>query len=142
MRSAAQCAGKSAQTLRAQAGRAQRAREMGWAPHRTPAVAFCRSSIAGSYLLHSPAVLHVSLRELADWLAQGKARGGIAGASLVVVRHHETDTFSPRLSIPHQIKINVSHTFPLEQANRAFGALLNRDAIGKVLLVTGAQAKL
>lgn len=44
-------------------------------------------------------------------------------------------------SLP-QIKVNVSHTFPLAEANRAFGALLNRDAIGKVLLVTGAAARL
>lgn len=105
---------------------------------------------AGSYLLHNPTILHDSLRELAEWLAQGKAR-----ASSVPLRIYSGCHAPAAVAIsdlpdapPHneilaeQITVNVSHTFPMEEANRAFAALLNRDAIGKVLLVTGPVARL
>ena len=38
-----------------------------------------------------------------------------------------------------QIKVPVSHCFPLEQAPAAFEALLSRDAVGKVLLMPAAK---
>ncbi|KAL6503807.1 hypothetical protein OROGR_025730 [Orobanche gracilis] len=58
----------------------------------------------GSYKTYKPHVLSDSLKELLSWLARGL------------------------------IKIQISHTFTLSQSNRAFAALKDRKAIGKVLI--------
>lgn len=41
-----------------------------------------------------------------------------------------------------QVRVPVSHCFPLEQAPEAFKALMSRDAVGKVLLTPQPGAKL
>ncbi|KAL6531180.1 hypothetical protein OROHE_014249 [Orobanche hederae] len=58
----------------------------------------------GSYKTYKPHVLSDSLKELLSWLARGL------------------------------ITIQISHTFTLSQSNRAFAALKDRKAIGKVLI--------
>jgi len=65
----------------------------------------------GSYAQHQPRVLQDSLRMLAGWLADGK------------------------------IAVRVSHELPLERAHEAFKALLERQAVGKVLLVMQQPAR-
>ncbi|KAH6826589.1 GroES-like zinc-binding alcohol dehydrogenase family protein [Perilla frutescens var. hirtella] len=70
----------------------------------------------GSHKIHQPHVLEDSLKELLSWLANGL------------------------------ITVKISHAFSLREANLAFGALKNREAIGKVLIVLddsrAARAKL
>ena len=58
----------------------------------------------GSYAAHAPAVLRDSLAQLAAWAAEG------------------------------WLRVRVSHTAPLDAPHDAFAALLERRAIGKVLL--------
>ncbi len=58
----------------------------------------------GSYAQHRPRVLRDSLAQLAAWAAAGKLR------------------------------VRVSHAVPMAEAHRAFAALLERRAIGKVVL--------
>ena len=41
-----------------------------------------------------------------------------------------------------QVRVPVSHCFPLEQAPEAFKALMSRDAVGKVLLTPQPGGKL
>ncbi|EXC21101.1 Quinone oxidoreductase-like protein 2-like protein [Morus notabilis] len=59
----------------------------------------------GSYRIHRPGVLEDSVRELLSWAARGL------------------------------IKIHISHTFSLSEANLAFAAMKDRNAIGKVTIV-------
>ncbi|XP_047960828.1 quinone oxidoreductase-like protein 2 homolog [Salvia hispanica] len=59
----------------------------------------------GSHRIHQPRVLEDSVKELLSWLADGL------------------------------LTVKISHTYSLHQANLAFGALKNREAIGKVLIV-------
>ncbi|KAL8535267.1 hypothetical protein ACS0TY_011040 [Phlomoides rotata] len=65
----------------------------------------------GSYNMHQPRVLKDSLKELLSWFANGL------------------------------ITIKISHTFSLAEANLAFGALKNREAIGKVLIVLDEERR-
>ena len=66
----------------------------------------------GSYAAHRPRVLRDSLAQLAAWAAQGTLR------------------------------VRVSHAVPMAQAQEAFGALLRREAIGKVVLTMGPTPRL
>ncbi|KAG6425413.1 hypothetical protein SASPL_115847 [Salvia splendens] len=59
----------------------------------------------GSHRIHRPRILEDSLKELLSWLADGL------------------------------LTVKISHTYSLPQANLAFAALKNREAIGKVLIV-------
>ena len=58
----------------------------------------------GSYAAHAPRVLRDSLAQLAAWAAEGRLR------------------------------VRVSHAVPMAEAHTAFAALLQRKAIGKVVL--------
>ncbi|KAK9802830.1 hypothetical protein WJX73_003729 [Symbiochloris irregularis] len=64
----------------------------------------------GSYMKQQPAVLQQSIAKPLEWLAQGK------------------------VSVP------ISHRFPLEQAAEGYRALMQRQAIGKVLLLPNAPS--
>mmetsp|Transcript_15834 Transcript_15834/g.49759 ORF Transcript_15834/g.49759 Transcript_15834/m.49759 type:complete len:267 (-) Transcript_15834:51-851(-) len=67
----------------------------------------------GSYLKHSPRVLLASLSELFQWAAEGR------------------------------VKVQISHRVMLGRAHEAFGAVMRREAVGKVvLLTTGAHSRL
>ncbi|XP_057458621.1 uncharacterized protein LOC130749299 [Lotus japonicus] len=59
----------------------------------------------GSYKIHRPRVLEDSLKELLSWLARG------------------------------MISVHISHSYPLSEANLAFGAIKDRKVIGKVMIV-------
>ncbi|XP_074286467.1 uncharacterized protein LOC141611750 isoform X2 [Silene latifolia] len=59
----------------------------------------------GSYRIHCPSVLDLSLQQLLSWLANGL------------------------------ISINISHTYSLAEANLAFAAIKDRKVIGKVIIV-------
>ncbi|KAK6916003.1 hypothetical protein RJ641_018864 [Dillenia turbinata] len=59
----------------------------------------------GSYKIHRPGVLEDSLNELLSWLAKGL------------------------------ITVNISHAYPLWEANLGFSAIKNRKVIGKVMMV-------
>ena len=59
----------------------------------------------GSYAKHDPATLRDSLRQLLGWASEGRLR------------------------------VRIHAALPLEQAHLAFGALLERRAIGKVILL-------
>ncbi|PON71116.1 Alcohol dehydrogenase superfamily, zinc-type [Parasponia andersonii] len=59
----------------------------------------------GSYKLHRPGVLEDSIGELLSWVVKGL------------------------------IKIHISHTYSLSEANLAFAAIKDRKAIGKVMIV-------
>ncbi|KAM7253720.1 hypothetical protein ACFE04_031402 [Oxalis oulophora] len=59
----------------------------------------------GSYKIHRPQVLEESLKELLSWAAQGL------------------------------IKIHISHTYRLQEANLAFSAIRDRKIIGKLMIV-------
>uniref|UniRef100_A0A0C9S3T7 TSA: Wollemia nobilis Ref_Wollemi_Transcript_28380_1602 transcribed RNA sequence n=1 Tax=Wollemia nobilis TaxID=56998 RepID=A0A0C9S3T7_9CONI len=58
----------------------------------------------GSYLLHRPEILVDSMQELLSWLSKGV------------------------------IHVNVSHTYRLSEANLAFSAIMQRKAIGKIMV--------
>ncbi|KAA3454146.1 quinone oxidoreductase-like protein 2-like protein [Gossypium australe] len=59
----------------------------------------------GSYIIHQPAVLEDSVRELFSWMEKGL------------------------------ITVHVSHTYSLSEANLAFSAIKDRKAMGKVMIV-------
>lgn len=59
----------------------------------------------GSYSIHRPGVLEDSLKELLSWVQRGL------------------------------IRIHISHTYSLSQANHAFSAIKERKVIGKVMIV-------
>ncbi|KAK8928321.1 hypothetical protein KSP39_PZI017635 [Platanthera zijinensis] len=70
----------------------------------------------GSYRTHQPKILEDSLMELLSWLSKGL------------------------------ITIHISHSYSLSEANLAFGAIQDRKAIGKVMIVlqkkSGPKSKL
>ncbi|MBA0753196.1 hypothetical protein Gogos_021526, partial [Gossypium gossypioides] len=59
----------------------------------------------GSYIIHQPAILEDSIRELFSWMEKGL------------------------------ITVHVSHTYSLSEANLAFSAIKDRKAMGKVMIV-------
>ncbi|MBA0601912.1 hypothetical protein Gorai_002115 [Gossypium raimondii] len=59
----------------------------------------------GSYIIHQPAMLEDSVRELFSWMEKGL------------------------------ITVHVSHTYSLSEANLAFSAIKDRKAMGKVMIV-------
>ncbi|XP_020581142.1 quinone oxidoreductase-like protein 2 homolog [Phalaenopsis equestris] len=59
----------------------------------------------GSHRIHQPKILEDSLKELLSWLSKGL------------------------------IKIQISHSYSLSEANLAFAAIRDRKAIGKVMIV-------
>ncbi|KAI0531350.1 hypothetical protein KFK09_000903 [Dendrobium nobile] len=65
----------------------------------------------GSYRIHQPKILEDSLKELLSWLSKGL------------------------------IKIKISHSYSLSEANLAFAAIKDRKAIGKVMIVLQNNSK-
>jgi D-arabinose 1-dehydrogenase-like Zn-dependent alcohol dehydrogenase len=63
----------------------------------------------GSYFQHKPEVLRESTQELLEMLGKGTLR------------------------------VNVSHTFSLDQANEAFAAIQQRQVMGKVMILPGEK---
>ncbi|KAK8258765.1 hypothetical protein V6Z11_D13G010900 [Gossypium hirsutum] len=59
----------------------------------------------GSYIIHQPAMLEDSVRDLFSWMEKGL------------------------------ITVHVSHTYSLSEANLAFSAIKDRKAMGKVMIV-------
>ncbi|CAK9237006.1 unnamed protein product [Sphagnum troendelagicum] len=63
----------------------------------------------GSYLQHKPEVIRESIQELLEMLGKGTLR------------------------------VNVSHTFSLDQANQAFATIQQRQVMGKVMILPGEK---